>query len=156
MTQQQQDTPLTAQRDLEAAVLRMSRQLAVSMRPIIRSMKRAVHTMHAAVWRSYRLAGMPHGETEDGLLRWVSERQEAQAAREREASIRATCAQLRAERVEREKAHAVREAINGEVDLHFPGAPVVQPRLADHIVKRLRLEGFEIIATEKEGEAPDG
>lgn len=39
--------------------------------------------IHASMWDAYRDAGMPHGETEDGMLRWFREESEAAAAVER-------------------------------------------------------------------------
>lgn len=55
--------------------------------------------VHRAAWQAYRAAGMPYGETEDGLLRFARERRHAQELRDEADQIEAMhvmCARLRA------------------------------------------------------------
>ena len=63
--------------------------------PILGEFARKVH---AAMWQAYRNAGMPYGESEEGLMRWAREASEANRLRdeaERIESMHATCALLR-------------------------------------------------------------
>lgn len=44
--------------------------------------------LHTAAWGSYRSAGMPYGDTEDGMMRWLRERSAAaRAEADREAML---------------------------------------------------------------------
>lgn len=63
--------------------------------PIVGEFARKVHS---AMWTAYRRAGMPYGETEEGLMRWARGVGEAHRLRdeaERIESLHATCALLR-------------------------------------------------------------
>jgi hypothetical protein len=74
---------------------------AAVMRRIGEQLRAASRTMYAVAWASYREAGMPYGESTDGLLRWARERQqirELRAEADRIEAMHATCATLRAKR----------------------------------------------------------
>ncbi len=88
-------TPSTQLRDLAHAFERF----AVSLRPAVAAIHRATRCIHASMWRAYRASGCPHGETEEGLLRWVrehAEREHVRAQAERETSMAETFELLRA------------------------------------------------------------
>jgi len=47
--------------------------LVRALRPYVDAMVRFSQAYRNACWAAYRRAGMPHGETDDGLLRWMRE-----------------------------------------------------------------------------------
>lgn len=63
---------------MRRAASAFSRAIEAQMEAIVR----VGRAMHTAVWAAYRAAGMPFGESEDGLLQWMRERQRAQALRD--------------------------------------------------------------------------
>lgn len=92
-------SPSTPPAQLHRALAHAFEQFAVSLRPFIAGMHQAARCVHASMWRAYRAVGCPHGETEEGLLRWMrehAEREHVRAQAERETSIAETVALLRA------------------------------------------------------------
>lgn len=86
-------TPEQAQR-LTAAIAEFGRAVREQ---IIEPTLRIGRAMHVAAWDGYRTAGMPYGETDDGMMRWFEEQAAAgRADREREyAAMRAIPPRLR-------------------------------------------------------------
>ena len=74
-------TPEQARR-LNAAIAEFGRAVREQ---IIEPALRIGRAMRLTVWDGYRAAGMPYGETEDGMMRWFEEQGAvARAKRERE------------------------------------------------------------------------
>ena len=56
-----------------------------AMQPALSEMARAVQafwmTLYERVWNCYRAAGMPYGESDEGMLRWLQDRRRIEALR---------------------------------------------------------------------------
>lgn len=80
---------------LAEACRRVNERLAEAMRPAIKAMAELGRKMHAAIRKDYERAGMPYGDSDDGMMRWFEERSararqqyDAERAAERQAILR--------------------------------------------------------------------
>lgn len=55
------------------AILTFGRAVSSQLAPLLQQIGIATQMIYEAFWQSYREAGMPYGETEEGLLRWMKE-----------------------------------------------------------------------------------
>lgn len=86
---------------LRESLERVTRSLGAAAQKMGRAVGEFARKMHAAMWAAYREAGMPYGETEEGLMQWAKEVGEARRLEDEALRIRTdhlTLAQLRAPR----------------------------------------------------------
>lgn len=77
---QQPPTPQQMER-IREGMLAMGAAMARAMKPAIAAAAEFGRKFHAAMWTAYRADGMPYGETEEGLMRWVEEQGQKNRAR---------------------------------------------------------------------------
>jgi hypothetical protein len=78
-----EQTPALAAQ-VEQVALALANTLGPVLRETVQQLVPVVEGLHASFGRAYRGAGMPYGETDDGMQRWLSEMSAAAAARERD------------------------------------------------------------------------
>lgn len=59
------------------AVVNWSNLIIETLTPIVKELVPAMQAIYDAFWQAYRDAGRPYGETNEGLMRWVKEVNEA-------------------------------------------------------------------------------
>ena len=62
---------------LRALLLALVTRLFDMVHPAMGALLARRTELHHAVWKSYRQAGMPYGDSEQGMLRWLREPEQA-------------------------------------------------------------------------------
>jgi hypothetical protein len=70
-----------AQAAIFEGVTAWARSLALALEPAIITLTEAMQIIHDAWWRAYSEAGMPYGDSDDGMYAWLEARSKAQALR---------------------------------------------------------------------------
>ena len=65
--------------DLAVAMRLVGEAIAEAIKPSLEAIVEVSKKLHEAMWKEYREAGMPFGETDEGMLMWLGERGELNA-----------------------------------------------------------------------------
>ncbi len=63
-------------RDIAANIIQANEQMALAFKPVLDNIRQFVTTFYEAVRQDYESAGMPYGESDEGMMRWFQERME--------------------------------------------------------------------------------
>lgn len=67
------DKNLDALKGFVDATAKLGDAMVKALTPVMESIRDVCKVLHTTCWNNYRNAGMPYGETEEGMLRWMRE-----------------------------------------------------------------------------------